>query len=74
MAKSNNMLLVLTVLLLLVSLVSLVMTFTLMNKMTFEAPPAGPSPAIQHGYIGLTILPESHDSGTGYIGVEILPE
>ena len=71
MAKSNNVLLVLTVVLLLVPLFT---TFTLLSNITFEAPPAGPSPAIQHGYIGVTILPESHDSATGEISVKILPE
>lgn len=69
MAKSNNVLLALTVVLLLVSLFG---TFALMNSITFKTPPAGPSPGIQQGEIKLGILPEpSYDSTTGYIGLEI---
>lgn len=72
MAKSNNVLLVLTIMLLLVSLFG---TFALLSNIVFEITPAEGPPATQKGEIKLEILPEPGSmSTTGQIGLEILSE
>jgi hypothetical protein len=72
MTKSNNILLVLSIVLLLISAFG---TFTLLSNITFETPPAEVPKTIQTGEIRLSILPDpGSDSATGYVGLTILPE
>ena len=72
MAKVNNMLLVLTILLLIISLIG---TFTLLSKVTFETPGGGPSNT-KHGEVKFRILPETEvidGSATGYVALTVEP-
>jgi hypothetical protein len=72
MAKVNNMLLVLTILLLIISLLG---TFSLLSKVSFERPGGGPS-GVKHGEVKITVLPETEvtdGSATGYVTLTVEP-
>jgi len=70
MAKTNNLVLILSVVLLIVSIVG---TFVMIEKVSFGIPGEGPKP-VQQGKVELTILPAPAGvSSTGMIGVAILP-
>jgi len=70
MAKTSNLVLVLSVVLLITSIVG---TFVMIEKVSFGIPGESPKP-VQQGKVELTILPTPAGvSSTGMIGVAILP-
>lgn len=71
MVKSNNFLLVLTMVLLLISVIG---TFTMLSKITFETTPAE-NPGVKNGEITFEIYPDPGSaSGTGYMTLTIEAE